>query len=266
MPEPPVLSEVRGHVAIMTLNRPRRANAMVPAMLAMIERTVAELGGDEKVRVMVVTGAGKAFCSGGDVQAWEEAGGPAEREASGSRRDLVETPSRAILPFRRFPRPVIAAVNGVAVGAGFGLALACDLRIASESARFATGFVQRGIAPGNGLSWMLPRLVGPARALEIMLTGDWVPAEEAARLGIVNRVVSPDQLMPAALELADRIAANPPMAVELTKRAVWRGQETDLVHHLDLEHYYQQITFRSEDFKESVQAFLEKRSPRYRGR
>ncbi len=265
MTQPPVLLEVRDYVAVLTLNRPERANALSPAVFELFERHSRELAHDERVRAMVVTGAGKAFCSGGDVKQWEESG-PAEREQTGSRRDLVTTPTRGLLPFRHFPRPVIAAVNGVAIGAGFALALACDIRIAGASARFTAGFVKRGVAPGSGLSWNLPRLIGTGRALEVLLTGDWVSAQEAERLGIVSRVAPDDQLMPAALELAGRIAANPPIAVELTKRAVWRGQESDLVRHTDLEHYYQQITFKTEDFRESVRSFMEKREPKYKGR
>ncbi len=261
----PVLVEVRDYVAIVTINRPERANALSPAVFEAFVRYSQELANDERVRVMVLTGAGKAFCSGGDVKQWEQSG-PSDREPSESRRDIVETPTRGILPFRNFPRPVIAAVNGLAIGAGFALTLACDLRIAAESARFSGGFVKRGVAPGSGLSWNLPRLIGTGRALEVLLTGDWVSAQEAERLGIVSRVAPDAQLMPVALELAGRIAANPPIAVELTKRAVWRGQEAALEQHLDLEHYYQQVTFKTEDFKESVKSFVEKREPRYKGR
>ncbi|MBI3742844.1 MAG: enoyl-CoA hydratase/isomerase family protein [Chloroflexi bacterium] len=261
-----VTTEIRGNVALLTLNRPERSNAMIPPMLEAFETICADLARKGEVRALVVTGAGKAFCSGGDVQAWESGGGPREREASGSRRDVVDVPTRVILPFRQFPGPVIAAINGVAAGAGLGLALAADLRIASTEARLGSLFVKRGIAPGNGISWNLPRIVGTAKALEIMLTGDWVSPQEAERIGLVNKVVAPEQLLPTALEWANKIAANPPIAVELTKKAVWRGMESDLLPHLEQEHYYQQITFASEDFKESVKSFLEKREPRYRGR
>lgn len=266
MAESSVLVETSDGIGVVTLNRPERSNALVPAMLELLENTASRLAADGDVHALIVTGAGDAFCSGGDVQSWQDGAGPSERKASSSRRDLVETPARVSLPFRQFPRPVIAAVNGTAVGAGFSMALACDLRIASEKARFNAGFVRRGIAPGNGMSWNLPRLIGPERALAVMFTGDWISAPEAERLGIVSKVVPHQDLMPAALALARKIAANPPIAVELTKRAVWRAMDADLLRHLDLEHYYQQITFNSHDFKESVRAFVEKREPKYQGR
>jgi len=264
MPDQYVLVEKRDGVAVMTLNRPERLNALIPPLNDAIEQTAHDLGQQDDVRVVVVTGAGKGFCSGADVKGWENA--PPGSAARPPRRELTAPSSQLVLPFRQMTKPVIGAINGVAGGAGFSLAMACDIRIASESARFASLFIHRGIAPNNGVSWTLPRLMGPAKALEWMLTGEWIDAKTAESLGIVNRVVPQAELMTVAMELAKKIAAMPPIAAELTKKAVYRGLAQDLLPHLDLETHYQKVCFGTEDFKESTQAFLEKRPPKFKGR
>jgi len=272
MAEPEILVEKRGGVAIMTLNRPERMNALVPAMDRLMEEWMPRLREDAEVQVLVLTGAGKGFCSGADVQGWADGADPKEKaaqaKASQAKRAKVAEPTGGlILPFRTFPRPVIGAINGVAAGAGFALAMATDIRIASDRARFSTMFIKRALTPASGVTWAMPRMIGMAKAMELMFTGDWIEAGEAERLGLVNRVVPHDKLMEATLELAERIAKQPPAALELTKRLIVRGLETPAMEpHLELETYYQGVCFRSEDFRESTQAFLEKRTPTFKGK
>ncbi len=265
MSEPLVLIEKADGIAVMTLNRPERLNALIPPLNDAIERTANDLAKQDDVRVLVLTGAGKGFCSGADVKGWEGGSEPGKHPEP-NRQELTAPSAQLVLPFRQFPMPVIGAINGVAGGAGFSLAMACDIRIASENARFASLFIHRAIVPNNGLSWTLPRILGPAKALEWMLTGEWMDAKTAESLGIVNRVVPQADLMTVTMALAKKIAAMPPIAAELTKKAVYRGLVQDLVPHLDLETHFQKLCFGTEDFKESTQAFLEKRAPKFKGR
>lgn len=261
-----ILVEITDHVAVMTLNRPERMNAWVGEMDLLLEEWMPRLANDPEVRVLVLTGAGKGFCSGADVEGWSGGKDPTAKDSAISRRKLTQSSTGLILPFREFPRPVIGAINGVAAGAGFALAMAADFRIGSDTARLSTMFIKRGLTPASGVTWLLPRALGPARALDLMLTGDWIEAPEAERLGLFNKVIPANQLLPVTLELARKIARMPPIAAELTKKAVWRGMQSDLVPHLDLETHYQKLCFGTEDFKESTQAFIEKREPRFKGR
>jgi len=259
-----LLYDVTDGVATLTLNRPERLNALGDTLRDDLHDAITRASGDPGVRAMVVTGAGKGFCSGGDVKAMNES------VASGAGRPLLEqiAPSRdrTLLAMRDAPQPIIAAVNGAAAGAGMNLALACDLRIASTSARFAQAFVRRGLHPDWGGTYFLPRIVGSAKAAELIFTGDLIDAAEALRLGIVSQVVAPEALMPAALDLARRIAAGPPVAIRLAKRAIYRNAETDLKSALEFETFAQNACRDTDDAREGIRAFVEKRAPVFRGR
>jgi 2-(1,2-epoxy-1,2-dihydrophenyl)acetyl-CoA isomerase len=251
--------EIDGPVATLTLDRPAALNALtVPVKLALRE-VLEGLAGDRSVRAVILTGAGRAFCAGQDL---------AEREAPDAAPLDVELRERynpIIRALRSMGQPVIAAVNGVAAGAGASLAFACDLRIAAEEARFVLAFGRIGLVPDSGATWFLPRLVGPAKAAELAFVGDPVDAAEALRIGLVSRVVPADQLMPEARSLADRIAEGAPLAMALTKQALQRSASTTLDEALATEADLQGIAGASGDHAEGLTAFREKRPPKFAG-
>ncbi|MBM3221199.1 MAG: enoyl-CoA hydratase/isomerase family protein [Candidatus Rokubacteria bacterium] len=259
-----LLYEVKDGIATLTLNRPERLNALGDTLREDLHDAVERASDDPEVRVMIVTGAGKGFCSGGDVKAMSE------RKERGSGRPLMEkvAPGRdlTVLALRDAPRPIIAAVNGAAAGAGMNLALACDMRLASTAAKFAQAFVRRGLHPDWGGTYFLPRVVGTAKAAELIFTGEVIDAQEALRLGIVSAVHAPEELMPAALALARKIADGPPIAIRLAKRAIYHNLDCDLRQALEFETFAQNICYETEDAAEGIKAFVEKRSPSFRGR
>jgi 2-(1,2-epoxy-1,2-dihydrophenyl)acetyl-CoA isomerase len=259
-----LLYEVKDGVATLTLNRPERLNALGDTLRDDLQDAITGASDDPEVRVMIVTGAGKGFCSGGDVKAMSE------RKESGSGRPLMEkvAPGRdlTVLALRNSPKPVIAAVNGAAAGAGFNLALCCDIRLASTAAKFSQAFVKRGLHPDWGGTYFLPRVVGTAKACELIFTGAIIDAEEALKLGIVSAVHTPEELMPAALGLARKIAEGPPIAIRLAKRGIYHNLECDLRQALEYETFAQNICFETEDATEGIRAFVEKRAPSFRGR
>ncbi|MDY6907567.1 MAG: enoyl-CoA hydratase [Chloroflexota bacterium] len=257
-----MLFEKENGYAILTLNRPDKLNAISMGMREGLAKVAEEVRDDDDIKALVITGAGRAFCSGADVS------GQAARlsgEVQIPRWFLLEPLGSWLLPIRDLAKPTIAAVNGTAAGIGWTLALICDMILASDQARFSAIWVKRALVPDGGASHLIPRMVGTAKALELMLTGDFVDAKEAERLGLVNRVVPHDELMAAAKELAGKIAKGPPITIELTKRAVYRGMVNDLERQLDFETYAQNICRGTEDHKEGVTAFLQKRDPQFRG-
>jgi len=258
-----LLYDVKDGIATLTLNRPERLNALGDTLRDDLLDAITRSSVDPSVRVMIVTGAGKGFCAGGDVKAMNEA------KEGRRERPLLEkiAPSRdrTLLAMRDAPQPIIAAVNGAAAGAGMNLALGCDLRIASTQAKFAQAFVRRGLHPDWGGTYFLPRVVGMANACELIFTGDLIDAQEALRLGLVSQVVAPEELMAAAHTLASKIAAGPPLAIRLAKRALYRNADGDLRSALEFETFAQNVCFETEDAREGIRAFMEKRPPIFRG-
>jgi 2-(1,2-epoxy-1,2-dihydrophenyl)acetyl-CoA isomerase len=259
-----LLYEVKDGVATLTLNRPDRLNALGDTLREDLLDAVTRTAADADVRVMMLTGAGKGFCAGGDVKAMDE-GRQAGRERPVLDK-IAPSRDRTLLAMRDAPQPIIAAINGAAAGAGMNLALACDLRIASTAAKFSQAFVKRGLHPDWGGTYFLPRVVGMAKACELIFTGDLIDAQEALRLGLVGRVVAPEELMPAADELARKIAAGPPLDIRLAKRALYHNADCDLRQALEFETFAQNICQDTEDAREGVRAFVEKRAPVFRGR
>lgn len=254
-----------GHVVTLTMNEPERrnpltGNAAVPEFLAAIDRIHIDRG----VRAVIITGAGSAFSSGGDVRNMQR---QAAGEVSGMqiRHEYRTGIQRLPLALFNLEVPVIAAVNGAAVGAGLDLACMCDIRIASEKAKFAESFVKLGIIPGDGGAWLLTRLIGMSRAAEMVFTGDAIDAHQAEQWGLVSRVVPPDQLLPAAQEMAARMAANPGHAVRLAKRLLREAMHTRLDTMLEMAAAFQALAHQTDDHREAVAAFLEKRPPVFKG-
>lgn len=258
-----LIYEEQDGIATLTLNRPERLNALGDTLRDDLHHAMVRASDDPTVRVIILTGAGRGFCSGGDVKAMHDA------KAHAQGRPLLEkvAPGRdkTILVMRDAPKPILAAVNGPAAGAGMNLALACDIRIAATTAKFGETFVKRGLHVDWGGTYFLPRLVGMAKACELIFTGDLIDAEEALALGIVSKVVSPEALMPTVRQLAHNIALGPPIAIRLAKRALYRSQDSDLRSALEFETYAQNICSETEDAREGIRAFVEKRSPHFTG-
>ncbi len=251
--------EVTDGVATITLDRPAALNSLEAGLKAELLRAVRMAGRDPAVRVVILTGAGRAFCAGQDLK---------ERLAPDPTPLDVEVRERfnpIVVALRRLEKPVIAAVNGVAAGAGASLAFACDLRIAAQGATFVLAFGRIGLVPDSGATWLLPRLVGLGRATELMLVPDPIGADEALRIGLVGRVVPDAELLAEAGRLAATLAAGAPRALALTKRAIQRAQEAGFEATLDYEASLQGIAGRTADHAEGLAAFVEKRAPRFSG-
>jgi 2-(1,2-epoxy-1,2-dihydrophenyl)acetyl-CoA isomerase len=267
--EKTVLLHKKDMIATITLNRPESNNAFDYAMMEAIDDAINDVAADKGVRVVIITGAGKAFCAGGDISylgTLVEGRSEFARTVIGDVVKGIGHMPTVVLKIRNMTKPVIAAVNGIAAGGGMGLALACDMRIVSEKARFSTIFIKRGVIPDCAASYNLPRLIGMARACELVLTGKIINAQEADRIGLVNKVVPHDELTKATLELASEIAKNPPLAVGLAKAALYRGLlDPDLGAHMDYENYTQNALMGTKDFKEGIDSFMEKREPVFKG-
>jgi enoyl-CoA hydratase/carnithine racemase len=254
--------EVKDGVGTILLNRPDRKNAFTPAMIDDWAGALGDAGTDPDVRALVLTGAGDGFCSGADLDTLHQ-GEPTPLDV---KRNLTHRIHRVAYAMQELDKPVIAAVNGVAVGAGMDMALMCDIRLAARSARFSEGYVRVGLVPGDGGCYFLPRLVGTARALELLLTGDFVDAVEAERIGIVSHVYDDGRLMEKAMELAHRLAGGPPVAIAMIKRALYQSIDCDLRTALDLISSHMAVVQSTSDSKEALAAFVEKREPVFQGR
>jgi enoyl-CoA hydratase/carnithine racemase len=259
-----LLLDVKDGIATLALNRPERLNALGDTLREDLHDAVRRAAGDDEVRVMVITGVGKGFCAGGDVKAMHE--GKEAGTARSVREKMAPLRDQVLLALREAPKPVIAAVNGPAAGAGMNLALACDIRLASTNARFGQTFVRRGLHPDWGGTYFLPRIVGMAKAAELIFTGETIDAVEALRLGLVSALYPPEELMPATQALARKIADGPPLAIRLARRALYHNQEVDLRQALEFETFAQNVCFETDDAREGIRAFVEKRMPVFRGR
>ena len=255
-----------GAIVTLTLNAPAIRNAISgDDMIDALEAACDRLNADMSVRVAILTGAGTAFSSGGNVKKMHDGGGLGGGLPAQTRRNYKLGIQRIPLAFDRLEVPVIGAVNGPAIGAGCDLACMCDIRIAAASARFAESFVKLGIIPGDGGAWLLPRAVGYSKACEMAFTGDMLDAAEALACGLVSKVVPDAELMMEARKLAERIAANPPHAVRMTKRLIREGRHVQLGSLLELSAAMQSLAHATADHKEAVAAFLEKRKPEFGG-
>jgi enoyl-CoA hydratase/carnithine racemase len=252
-----------GGITTITLNRPEKLNALAGHMRRDLAEALEAAGSDRAVHVVVITGVGRAFCSGGDVAAMADL---IERQDADEFSRLLGSARRVVTAIRHMTKPVIASINGPAFGAGFNLALACDLRIASSNATFSQSFAKVGLHPDWGGTYFLPRLVTPNKACEMFFLGDPIDAEEAKRLGLVNFVVAPSELESETRKLAERLRAAPAVAIGAAKQAVYMSHSAELEEMLRYETEAQMRCFDSDDGAEGVRAFLEKRDPKFTGR
>jgi enoyl-CoA hydratase len=249
-------------VTLLTLHRPHALNALDGRLISELQHALMHLRDDRDCRVVVLTGSGRAFCAGLDVDFYAaRVADPAHRTPA-ARMELQQSIAGLVTSLRGLRQPVVAAVNGAAAGGGMGLALACDLRVVADTASFHTAFIKLGLGGTDiGVSWLLPRIVGATTAFELMLTGRRVDADEALRIGLVNRVVPGPETVAAALGLAEEIAAHSPMGLWMTKEVMWAQLEVNsLQAGLDLENRSQVVTTLTDDHDEAVRAFLERRA------
>jgi 2-(1,2-epoxy-1,2-dihydrophenyl)acetyl-CoA isomerase len=267
--------EKEGPVAIITLNRPDAGNSFDFRLMEETDAVMGDVAKDKSIRAVILTGAGKYFSTGINLSMFTDAKGMVEKDGGVEDKITADddqtygkgTVVGAVIRMRSMNKPVIAAINGPTVGAGLSLVLGCDIRIASDKAKFSMIFVKRGIAADTGGSFTLPRAVGVARACEMILTGDMIDATEAERIGLVNRVVPHDDLMKAAKDLATKIAKNPPLAVAMAKADIYKAmEEKDLIKQMKHEEKTQEVLINTEDFMEAATAFLEKREPVFKGK
>ena len=254
--------DVTDQVATITLNRPKKLNAFADEMLDGLIAAIDECDRRDDVRVVILTGAGRGFCAGGDVSAM---GSDADNRPNVTKKHIVDYIQAFPKRLAAFNKPIIAAVNGVATGGGMDLALACDFRTASKSAKFAETYAKIGLLPGGGGAYYLPRIVGTAKALELLLTSDFLDAEQALEIGLVNHVFDDADLLPQTREIALRIAALPPYSVTMIKRTVYQGLDTDLLGGLEIVGSHIAIAKSTEDHAEAIKAFREKRAGKYSG-
>ena len=260
-----VILKKEGHIATITMNRPETMNALNIQMLQEMVAAIDEIARNDDVRVVVLTGAGRVFCSGADISEGGKASGlsgtPVEMH-----RNLRNSYQKVALGLQRLDKPTIAMVNGAAVGAGCDFAFACDMRVGSEKARFRNGFVRVGLIPGGGGTWLYTRLMGLGRGLEFLFTGDFLEAEEAEHIGVLNKIVPAEDLERETMELAQKIANNPPLAVQMSKMMAYKALDSDLEAALEQAAACQALALSSEDHREGVDAFIKKREAHFKGR
>jgi len=262
-----IILKKEGHIAIITLNRPERMNAINSQMERELLEALADVAGDDNIRVVVLAAIGRAFCSGADIGVFSEW---AEETEAGSidtmRRYLRGGFQKIPLMLQKMEKPTIGMINGAAVGAGCDFAFACDMRVGSENARFRNGFVRIGLVPGAGGTWLYTKLMGLGRGLEFLFTGDFLSAEEAHRIGVLNKLVPADDLEQETMELARKIAKGPPIAIRLSKMQAYEALQTDMETALNLAAACQAICLSTEDNREGVTAFIQKREAEFKGR
>jgi 2-(1,2-epoxy-1,2-dihydrophenyl)acetyl-CoA isomerase len=270
IPSPPELNtlrlEVDGEIGTLTLDRPDVLNAMSPELIGELVTAAAWLADRAPLRALIVTGAGRAFSAGGDVNWFKRGLDESGADLPAEVRRGADVLHQAIVDFRRIPYPVVAAVNGVAAGAGFSLALMCDTRIASEDAGFVCAYGRIGASPDGGMTYFLPRMLGPSRAIELLLNDPLLSAEQAREMGIVAEVVPADELIGRAREKAEKLAAKAPHYVRTSKRLIAASLNNALADHLQLERHGIADSMATEDLREGVTAFLEGRQATFTGR
>ena len=263
-----IIISKKDHLATVTLNRPDKMNALNMEMMKELIDAFSDISEDNEIRALLLTGAGKAFCAGADVDIMPGGGNVSELGELGPealrRSFLFKAVKKLILGLQQMDKPTIAMVNGVCVGAGFDLALACDLRTASENAKFMCGFVKIGLFPGFGAAWLYPRAMGLTKALELLYTGDVLKAGEAKELGMLNRLTTSEELETVTLAMVKKIAGGPPIPIRLMKSQTYKGLGTDLETALDEAAMCETITLVSKDHLEGITAFREKRAPSFK--
>ena len=258
-----IILTTAGPVTTIKLNRPEKLNAFGGPMREEIVDALDKIAGDDQIRAVIVTGEGRGFSAGGDIQNLKNL---RDKKDEAAFRSLLAKGQRITRTMRSLPKPVFGAINGPCAGAGLSFALGCDIRIASDAATFGPSFARIGLHPDWGGSWFLPKLVGAATACELVFTGSMISAKEAERIGLVNRVVPHDQLMPVVNDLAQMMAKNSPAVLRLAKESIYHSMTSDLETAFARESDIQLECFHSEDFLEGVTAFLEKRQPQFKGR
>jgi enoyl-CoA hydratase/carnithine racemase len=269
-PSPPKLEtmrlEIDGEIGTLTLDRPKVLNAMSPELIGELVVAAAWLADRAPLRALIVTGEGRAFSAGGDVTWFKQGVDDPDADLPSEVRRGADVLHKAIVDFRRIPYPVVAAVNGVAAGAGFSLALMCDTRIASSEAAFVCAYGRIGASPDGGMTYFLPRIVGPGRAIELLLSDPVITAEQALEERIVSEVTEPDELADRARAKAEELAARAPHYVRMSKRLISQSLENTLADHLQLERHGIADSMATEDLREGVTAFLDGRKPSFTGR
>jgi len=248
-------------IVLVTLNRAEKRNPLIPKLRGELIEALKEAEADEGIKVIVLTGSGKAFSAGGDIENFAKRIGD---ESQSKAFQSMERIGAWGIQIARIDKPIIAAINGVAAGAGISVALLCDIRIASDQAKFITSFTRMGLIPDVGLTYLLPKVIGIGKALELFYTAGMVDAQEAYRLGLINKIVPHERLEQEALTLASQIAKGPQNAIRLIKRAVFGEIASSLIGQIELEGVIQSICFSTEEHREGVKAFFEKREPVFR--